>query len=60
MIDSRPMSTYANVKGGIAPIPLKYHEMVKDVIMSNMNCQSMSVNGKVYYSNYLVLQLQRK
>lgn len=50
-IDGNPMTIYANIKGGAAPIPVEYYESVTHVVMQRENNLPISVNGITYYSN---------
>lgn len=52
MLDGNPMTVYANVKGGTAPIPVEYHECVTHITMSNENDIPVTVNGKPYYAKF--------
>lgn len=55
LIDGKPMTVYANVKGGVAPIPVEYYENILQVMTSNENDTPVSVNGKQYYDGYKVI-----
>lgn len=55
LIDGKPMTIYANVKGGVAPIPVEYYESIHQVMTSNGNDLPVSVNDKNYYDGFQVI-----
>lgn len=50
MLDGKEVYLYANVKGGIAPIPVECYTQMTKLQMSCTDDVSVSVNGKVYYT----------
>lgn len=52
VIDGEPLTIYANIKGGTAPIPVEYYDSVSHIMISNSNDVPVSVNGRIYYTNY--------
>lgn len=50
MLDGKEVYLYANVKGGIAPIPVECYTQMTKLQMSCTNDVSVTVNGKVYYT----------
>ena len=55
LIDGKPLTIYANIKGGSAPIPVEYYENVSQVTMCNKNELPVSVNGTPFYAEYQVI-----
>ena len=55
IMDGRPLSLYANIKGGSAPIPVEYFESIHQVTMSTRNDVPVYVNGTRYYDGYQVI-----
>lgn len=49
-VDGNPMTIYANIKGGAAPIPVEYYESITHVVMQRENNIAISVNGITYYT----------
>lgn len=50
LIDGQPLTIYANIKGGTAPIPVEYYESVSQVTMSNRTTIPISVDGTPFYT----------
>jgi len=55
LIDGKSMTVYANIKGGVAPIPVEYYESIHQVTTSNGNTAPVSVNGVKYYDGFNVI-----
>lgn len=50
MLDGKEVYLYANVKGGVAPIPVECYTQMTKLQMSCTDDVSVSVNGKVFYT----------
>lgn len=55
MLDGKSVTLYANIKGGTAPIPVKYMEIIDRVTVSNNEELKVTVNGVKYYDEYNVV-----
>ena len=55
MIDGKSLTLYANIKGGIAPIPVEYYDSIQQVTMSTTNDIPVSVNGIKFFDSYHVV-----
>lgn len=51
MLNGKEMYVYANIKNGIAPIPIEYCEAVTQLKISSVENMPASVNGTVYYND---------
>lgn len=51
ILDGKELYLYANIKGGIAPIPVEYYPQISHLHMSCTDKIPVGVNGKVYYFN---------
>ena len=52
MLDGKEVYLYANVKGGVAPIPVECYTQMTKLQMSCTDDVSVSVNGKVFLTFY--------
>lgn len=50
MLDGKELYLYANIKGGVAPIPVEYYSEISQLCMSCTDEVPISVNGTVYYT----------
>ena len=55
VLDGHPLTIYANIKGGSAPIPVEYIEEVSHIVMSRSDEIPVSVNGKPFYSDIQIV-----
>lgn len=54
-IDGKPVTIYANIKGGSAPIPVEYYESIHNMTMSGENDLPVTVGDEEFYSNYSII-----
>lgn len=54
MIDGQSLTVYANIRGGVAPIPVEYHTGISHVFMFRFNPLPITVNGKIFYNGYRI------
>ena len=50
MLDGKELYLYANIKGGVAPIPVEYYSKISQLHMSCTDEVPIGVNGTVYYT----------
>lgn len=50
LFDGKELYIYANIKDGIAPIPVDYYSQISQVQVSCTDDISVGVNGKIYYT----------
>ena len=50
MLDGKELYLYANIKGGIAPIPVEYYSKISQLHMSCTDEVPIGVNGTIYYT----------
>lgn len=55
IIDGKSLTLYANLKGGVAAIPVEHFESVHQFTMSNENSLPVCVGGVKYYDSYKVV-----
>ena len=53
VFDGKELYFYANIKGGIAPIPVEYHSEISNLHISSSDDVIISVNGVVYYNKII-------
>lgn len=53
VLDGKELYLYANIKGGIAPIPVEYYSDISHLYMSSSDDVTISVNNVVYYTNII-------
>lgn len=51
LLAGKEMYIYANIKNGIAPVPVEYYETMTHIHIWYTDNITVSVNGKVYYEN---------
>ena len=52
IMDGKPLSIYANIKGYSCPVPVKYIESIHQVTMSAHESSPITVNGIQYYDGF--------
>ncbi len=52
ILDGKEMYLYANIKDGVAPIPVDYYSQVSQIQMSCIEESPVGVNGELYYLNF--------
>jgi len=55
VVDGKSLTVYANVKGGVAPIPVEYYEEIHQVMMRHEQNLPITVNGVEFYDKYRVI-----
>lgn len=50
MLDGKELYLYANIKGGVAPIPIEYYSKISQLHMSCIDEVPIGVDGTVYYT----------
>ena len=55
LMENNELTLYANVRGGIGPIPVEYYESVNSVTTSQTIYQGVGVGSTEFYSSYEVL-----
>ena len=50
LLDGKELYLYANIKGGVAPIPVEYYSQISQLQLSCTDEIPIGVNGVVYYS----------
>lgn len=55
MVDGKPITVYANIKGGTIPIPVEYFETISQVVMYRKQPTPVSINGAIYYDEFSVI-----
>lgn len=53
VLDGKELYLYANIKGGIAPIPVEYYSDISHLYMSSSDDVTISVNNVVYYNTII-------
>ena len=54
-MDGQPLTVYANIKGGSAPIPVEYFDSIHDVTMNSRADVPISIEGRCFYDGYQVV-----
>lgn len=53
IFDGKELYLYANIKGGMLPVPVEYYEEISQVQMRTSDSVDISVNGIVYYTSVI-------
>ena len=60
IIDGKSITLYANIKGGVAPIPVQYFKDIHHVTMRSGKDTPVSVNGEIFYNEIDVVTTAEK
>lgn len=60
IVDGEEMYVYANIKGGIAPIPVEYHEEVSHLVMTQEDSTPICVGKEKFFDFYKITSTARK
>ncbi len=52
ILNGKELYVYANIKGGVAPIPVEFYTQIDHITMSTDSDMKVSVKGKVYYTQF--------
>lgn len=55
LAEGKEMYLYANVKGGVAPVPVEYYKNISHIVTFREIVNSVKANGTEYYHSYMMI-----